>query len=353
MAVDITSPLQFTGAGVASTTLVNLGGVPTSRTINGVDLSADRSLADIGAASNASLVERDLALAELTTGLRDFLNAFADGFNNTAGVDSGNSSNYSVTSGYATPTSASSSTATSGSGLAGTGFTVLGRDLILTNGNTVASLGIYSTIAGTYTLKIALQNSTTSFDIVATQAASHGGAGWQDFTLSSPYAIPGSGTYIIGVYGNTGGMTTSQPQGNRSFKAGDQTGAGNTGWTAGNDTIYPMRATYQQASALDLRSGSRAITISPPTIADVYALVEETDALTLGTDFTLYASRNGNTSYVAGTATKLGTLANGLSLIAATGIDLTGQGSASNLRWRAVSANGKRFKIHAVAVYGR
>lgn len=305
---------------------------------------------------NLIRAQQDLQLANLTTGLVDFLNAFADGFNNTAGIDSGNSTNYTTAAGYVTP-SIPTSGGTSTTGASTTGVaTLVDMSFSLTNGATVHQVGIYSAASGTGDLKIYHNDNpgtNTQFDILYSQSFTHTGGGWNYFTLGTPFVVPGT-AHHLGYFPTTGMSTTGLAVLNRSFKASNQgVGNNNTGWFY--DTVAGMCATQAVYSPnnMDLRSVSRVITLSPPTIADVYALVEETDALTPNTDLILYASRNGNTTYVTGTASELGTLANGLVLYAATAIDLTGQGSASNLRWKVTTANNKNCKVHAIGVYAR
>lgn len=94
--------------------------------------------------------------------------------------------------------------------------------LLLTNGNNIQKIGIYSGTAGTFTLKIAQQTSAGNYTVVATESVSHGGAGWQDFTLTTPYLIPGSGNYYAGMYvpgAQVMGYRTSGAS--RAYKAGD------------------------------------------------------------------------------------------------------------------------------------
>jgi hypothetical protein len=81
------------------------------------------------------------------------------------------------------------------------GFIHLG--VKITNGKTVAKLGVYSTRVRTYNLKIFHKTGTGAGDVVASKNISHTGTGWEDVTLDTPYVIPGSGDYYMGYYYNT------------------------------------------------------------------------------------------------------------------------------------------------------
>jgi hypothetical protein len=114
---------------------------------------------------------------------------------------------------------------------AGAGYTMFCREFAIDNSSTITEVGVYSTTATTIVVKIGLDlGSGTSFDIVASQSFSHGGAGWEDVTLSTPVSIPASGTYYAGFYcaPNINAIGSVA----RSYKLGDITGTGQTGFTA-------------------------------------------------------------------------------------------------------------------------
>lgn len=328
---------------------------------------------------NLIRAQQDLQLANLTTGLVDFLNAFADGFNNTAGVDSGNSTNYSVTSGYAAPSTNPSYTSVA-SVSPNTDFSpgmhtfrtvIAAAQLTDVSASQVrvkfaAPSGGNCVIAGAY---IGVKSGTYGFASTPTQLLFGGAAGTtltagsgNSYSDAVTFAYDGTSDLVVAVNYTSGSvryLNTTSTGWTLYFKASvaDASTTSPSGYTLdAADATYIVAGIDTVATTtnnMDLRSTSRAVTLSPPTVADVYALVEETDALTPNTDIILYASRDGNTSYVTGTASELGTLANGLVLYAATGISLTGQGSASNLRWKVTTANNKNCKVHAIGVYAR
>lgn len=332
---------------------------------------------------STELAQRDLIYANGYTGLVDFLNAFADGFNNTAGISSGDSSNYLTSeAGVVKPS-------TSASGYTSVYSTTLNTN---TTGQTntsrrnVYAASLLTDLAGSG-LRVKVTPSTTGGSntqigemFIGKKGGSapnfDGGQVRVTFSGNNGVTLTGGGSSVTSdpvdfVYDGTSDMVIAYSclsDGSRwnnasggqvylksatTNESGNTTVSGYSGPATGVFTVDLIEAvTSRTPNSMDVRSVSRGIN-DTPTLVDIFALVEETDALTLNTDFFLHGSRDGNTSYVQGTAAKLGTLANGLSLIAATNISVTGQGAAKNLRWKITSANSKNFKVHAIAVYGR
>lgn len=135
------------------------------------------------------------------------------------------------------PYTESSSSTTGSAGNAS--FTVLDRSWAIDNGATVNSVGVYSTSAATITVKILNEDSTTQYDIVVSKSFSHGGSGWEDCTLDSPYTVPGTGTYRVGTYSTS---NTNYYSADRSYKAGDASG-NNQGFTADTSNTPSVRVT--------------------------------------------------------------------------------------------------------------
>ena len=80
--------------------------------------------------------------------------------------------------------------------------TIISLGTAVLNSQTVHSIGYYSTGAGSNTLKLVKRNSAGNYDVIVSQAVSHGGGGWQDFVLTSDYVVPGTGDYYIGLFTN-------------------------------------------------------------------------------------------------------------------------------------------------------
>ena len=112
---------------------------------------------------------------------------------------------------------------TAESGAGSGGYTLYDRSWAIDNGATITHFSVYSTSAISVTVKIGLENSSTDIDTVVSEAFSHGGGGWQEFALSSPFNIPGSGTYRTGVYSASDFSISVEPVA-RSYAVGDATG---------------------------------------------------------------------------------------------------------------------------------
>lgn len=110
-----------------------------------------------------------------------------------------------------------------------TGFTVFDRSWAVNNGETVFYFRTYANAARTGTFKLAERTGAGAYTIVVSQAFSHGGSGWQQFAITSPYTVPGSGTFHAGMYGaSTQSCLTIA---SRAYKAGDQGLGAQTGFT--------------------------------------------------------------------------------------------------------------------------
>lgn len=73
--------------------------------------------------------------------------------------------------------------------------------LKITNGISVTKIGIYNTIVNpNMVLKIVRYDGGASCTCVALKSMSHNGTGWEYATLDTPYSVPASGNYYIGVY---------------------------------------------------------------------------------------------------------------------------------------------------------
>lgn len=127
------------------------------------------------------------------------------------------------------------------------GFTIYALNTKVPNGCVVSKIGVYDDAADTFKMKIGLRNSAGNFDNVYDESFAHGGTGWEDLTLASPFTVPGTGDYFVGVYCATSYGGTSNPA-RRAVLAGDATG---TGETFGEDTSFTpaMRYTYAASAA--------------------------------------------------------------------------------------------------------
>jgi len=122
------------------------------------------------------------------------------------------------------------------------GITRISTDYSVLSGVTVSSIGFYSSASGTFKIRIYLDNGSNSFTAYYTQTVTHSGGGaYQDFALTTPPTIPGSGTYRIGVY-NGSGSTTATGSGSSVYYSGDASGTAS--FTSDSNPIL-TRYTYR------------------------------------------------------------------------------------------------------------
>lgn len=270
-------------------------------------------------------------------------------------IDAGSSSNYDTTnaaaSGYVLPigpgTGHNGTTQTSTTTSFGAGFTQYDRDFAVTNGATVYSVGIYSTTAGSMTAKIALENSTTSFSTVVNQAFSHPGTGWYDVVLSSPYVVPGSGTYRVGFF--VTGTQVFSASGNRSLIAADVSGtnAGFSANAAGNLSTGWTEAT----SAANMTLVTTAQT-ADASASKVRVLLEynPVDAVTLNTDLTVEVTCDNGSNWASATLSAAGTGQAGHSIAETEETTCT---AGTQIAARVKTLNNKNVQLHGTAVNWR
>lgn len=118
------------------------------------------------------------------------------------------------------------------------GYTMVSRNTPLTAGDRIRKIGAYSTNSRTVVVKIYLRLTSTTGDVVVSESFSHAGGGWEDFTLSADYTIPGSGEYDVAAYSATAWADNATTGISRAYKLADITGSGVTGMS--EDTIVGM-----------------------------------------------------------------------------------------------------------------
>lgn len=216
------------------------------------------------------------------------------------GINTGASSNYAVNSslGYVAPTTLSSASDAPNTTVSyAPGYTAFDTDFSVTNSATVVSMGVYMTTAKTIVLKIGKRNSAGNYDIVVTQSFAHPGGGWVDVALSSPYAVPGSGTFYAGIYSGNAAIDV-QTAGNRAFKVGDITGSGQSGFTEAGDGSVPSVRVIYQTNNMTLVTASQT---ADSSVSNGRVLIEfdNTASPTLNTDLTVEVTCNGGTNWTA------------------------------------------------------
>lgn len=236
-------------------------------------------------------------------------------------------------------------TTTSGIGT----LTMFSRSFSLDNNKTVKTVGVYSNTAGTLTIKIALRNSSTSYTVVVSQAVTHPGTGWVDFELSSPYAVPASGTYHVGAHGASANypVVTAQP---RAYVSGNASLGNITVTENTSDNAWALRVGYDVV--LDASVSSYPITASEePELIRALFLLENPDDAVLNTDVFLDLSRDGGATWATPVLSELYEQPANVSVIDTGVVDVSGQPAGSSLMWRWRTDNGVEVKMNGIALW--
>jgi len=102
-------------------------------------------------------------------------------------------------------------------------------------------------------------------------------------------------------------------------------------------------------ATVDMTLVSNATTaLAAPGDANIVIWQEDVDSVTLNTDLKAYASRNGGTTYTQMTLAEVANLTTGRILTGT--VDISGQSSATAMKYKIETLNTKEQKIHAVAL---
>lgn len=278
---------------------------------------------------------------------------FVDVFEDESGVDTATSTDetYDASGEYYHNGGESQENVSSaaGSSTVTASYTLVDRSWAVDNGAVVSKLRIYATAAFSGKAKICLENSSTNFDVVVDESISHTGSGWEEFTLTSPYAVPASGTYRIAAYssGASAGPRRAATLA-RSYKSGDITGAGQTGFVADNSgDLWLLGVVYSALTDFTLVSSVATAAAEPGTI-NVVLQHEPVDSVTLNTDCTIEVSIDGGTTWATGTL-EIAASNNGVNILAADDIDVSSQ-TGTSVKYRFKTLNSKSQKLHAIAL---
>jgi hypothetical protein len=267
--------------------------------------------------------------------------AIHDGFGSLTYVDDESATNIDITeSGCLKPLNGTTTVTmnTASSTGAGQNYTLIDRSTAVLNSVEVRKIGIYSTTARTMTVKLVKRNSANNYDVVVTQAMSHGGTGWEDCTLSSPYTVPASGTYYLGAHCSSGGANPNYTGAvARAYKAAtNMTGTGQT--TDGEDSasVFPVRYSYVNAAVwLDLSVASTAIAASevPATMRGIFRMYDAA-GVTLNSGVFADFTRNGGSTWTQTVLVEIYTEPGNIRVLDTGDVDVSAQSSASSLKWR-------------------
>lgn len=289
-------------------------------------------------------------------------NRFADSFDTTAYLATGGSTNMDTSvAGVIKPSTFAASSEDSGVNLGGDNLSdrlVWDTGYSLDNNRTVTKLGLIGQ-GRSYTFAILKRNSATSYDIVYQQSVTAVNAGgYEEFTLTTPFAVPSTGAYYVGVYyvGGVGQDTavrlSSGGQLDATGMPSNAAGYAVTEFGSGVRSTPCTRAVYAAATLnMTAYGATLSATITPVSIK-MLLMVEEVDSLTLNTDFIAAGSRDGGATWGNFSLTKRYTVG-GVSLYESNDLDLSSHPVNNNPRWRIITANNKRVNVHAVALYWR
>lgn len=261
---------DMTLAAKQGATLIYDGHASRWRQIGGPSASSSTGGATDSERQNALLTAmyQSKSLAEY----RRLVNLFASGFKGASdalnGIWGASSSSYTVApmSGNVAPSTAAGTVNTSGTPGStqsfGPAYTYVNRALAVSNSVTIHSIGVYLTTPETVTMKIIQRDSATQDDIVVSQTLVHGGTGYEDVVLASPFAVPGSGTYYVAVYFSGSATRPAIASSARSYHAGDPAVQNDlTGWTDDTAGVPAVRWTQPGTT-------SNMVLVSVPQTAD-------------------------------------------------------------------------------------
>lgn len=276
-------------------------------------------------------------------------NRIADSFAALTYVDVAGATNLdSSVAGLLKPTRSGGTTQTIGTNSTtnnfGAGATMFDMATALTNGDVITSIGAYSTGATSLTLKIGKRTAAGSFDIVVSQVVAHPGGGFVDFALTSSFVIPGTGTYYVGAYGASTLAATAVKA--RGVKTGDITGTGQTGFTEDTGNLIPLRVIKNPTTDnATLLTQSLPAPASAPKNAWALLRVKEVDTVVANTDYTLEVSRDGGTTWIALTLSKLYTGVDGVAVVISSVTPFTGA-TGTSMKFRFKTLNNKMVELH-------
>lgn len=159
-----------------------------------------------------------------------------------------------------------------------TNCTVVARysSLKVPNGAEVQKIGLFSTSARTYGVKLVKHIDTATFEIVVSHSFVHPGGGWADFILPSPYTVPSSGDFYPAMHTGSGGNVNTFSGTPRHVKIGDFGLGVHSGFTSTTGQVIPMRVVFDEAQVTVPGGGSdpEDPELLPPGLDDDGTLTE-------------------------------------------------------------------------------
>lgn len=132
-------------------------------------------------------------------------------------------------------------------------------------------------------------------------------------------------------------------------KTGDSAASENDGgFSASDDAVGVKDLSLLVVSNLTLVSASVTASSAPASLR-VLADIEEMEAATENTDFVASVSRDGGSTWTAATLSAISGDTTGRAVYAAT-VDVSGQPSGTDVRWRLVTSNTKDIRLHRIGL---
>ncbi|OAN44001.1 hypothetical protein A6A04_08960 [Paramagnetospirillum marisnigri] len=306
---------------------------------------------DVAVASLRDVLKDGWSVLALSTGM-------ADAFTDQTGIAALGGGAYDATAKTVRNQSVSSGTAATSWSANSTfgawvGRTVVDMSFTVTNGATVTKIGVYSTVAASIPVKLMQRTGAGAFTVVASATLAHGGTGWEDATLSSAYAVPGSGTFCLAAYASSGYSMVNGAPGNAAWMSGDASGAVSMTEVGSGTAQAPiLRYTYQTvgaAAAVTVVSAAFALGFQPSQARIVCPV--ELGGGAIGTDCMLDLSRDG-TTWAAVTLADLGKF-NATTRIVGGLVNLSAQPAGSSIYWRWRTSAAYTLSNHGVWIQAK
>jgi hypothetical protein len=338
------------GGASSVVSVVGLGSVSNTFATNAQAMQATSTTLSVNPANLANLysiaLNNAIEIADLKGSRLNMAGGIADAYDSETDVDTATSTNeaYDASNDLYSPSPTETTTTLNNQSSSGGfgNFTYIDRSASITNNISITKIGVYAATGKTIVVKIALENSSTNYDIVRSESLVHPGGGWADLTLSSPYAVAASGTFRLGAFFNgTSDNTTSVAQ---ASIAGNSTGTGVAGWTTGSGGMFPMRYSYG-AGVQNMTLVSNAFTATAvPTVARIATFIDPQESMTINTDFTAEASRDGGTTWTAATLALVSNPVGTVEQYEGT-VSISSQPSGSSMKYRLKTLNNKDIDV--------
>jgi hypothetical protein len=354
--------LIFTADGsVVSVTAIGSGGTAATTSAAGIvelattteAFQASSSTLAVTPAGLANLYSTALGLAIEVADLKgsrlNMAGGIADAYDSETDVDTATSTNESYDSALDlySPTSPASTeqSATVDNQTNTLGFTYIEMGWAINNSVTLTQFRIYSLTAFSGTARVLERTSASNFTSRANSAFSHTGSGWEEFAVS--YAVPGSGDFYVGLYsaGTPSGQRSAAE--NRAFVSGDIS-TSTSGATEAGSGLRPTVGVRWSVTPDNMTLVSNAFTATAvPTVARVACFIDPQVTITINTDFTAEASRDGGTTWTAATLALVSNPVGTVEQYEGT-VSISSQPSGTSMKYRLKTLNNKDIDVTGV-----